>query len=424
LIRNDLDAVDQEYERMNMTIQSLNETLAEVRSREEDLKVKLAELTLNQTPIETIHNGSKDNTELLRQALAESQDALAAEIYSWKEAYIDHKQNQKLHTIIEENQEFKAHKRRLEIEIYELKSRLAALAREQGNIKDQEALEAQKHEAERALQAVRREAMDLSLSLQKEIEILKSNINDQKQDYESRLSKLHEALTIESDEHNQTKQNLKSFETAPAPEPVIIVRPDPSQSERIALLELELIKAQKDHEDAQNEILILSKIPEPIIEQRPDPSQIQRIAELEFELFKSKTAQDDLQKRLLDLASALEIAQKTPIIDMGPLEARMLSLESELQLSQAQQSRLQTTVEQLTLALNQAQRFETIGRLTADVAVDFAQMLSVVNHALELMNNQSDNAEQVRKLSEAALAAGKRGERLTRQIQAFNQSDW
>jgi hypothetical protein len=326
--------------------------------------------------------------------------------------------------MIEENQEFKAHKRRLEIEIYELKSRLAALAREQGNIKDQEALEAQKHEAEKALQAVRREAMDLSLSLQKEIEILKSNINDQKQDYESRLSKLHEALTIESDEHNQTKQNLKSFETAPAPEPVIIVRPDPSQSERIALLELELIKAQKDHEDAQNEILILSKIPEPIIEQRPDPSQIQRIAELEFELFKSRTAQDDLQKRLLDLASALEIAQKTPIIDMGPLEARMLSLESELQLSQAQQSRLQTTVEQLTLALNQAQRFETIGRLTADVAVDFAQMLSVVNHALELMNNQSDNAEQVRKLSEAALAAGKRGERLTRQIQAFNQSDW
>jgi hypothetical protein len=75
-------------------------------------------------------------------------------------------------------------------------------------------------------------------------------------------------------------------------------------------------------------------------------------------------------------------------------------------------------------ALAHAQRFETVGRLTTDVAADFAQMLNVINNALETMSRTPESPENVRRLSEAALAAGKRGERLTRQLQAFHTEDY
>jgi hypothetical protein len=48
----------------------------------------------------------------------------------------------------------------------------------------------------------------------------------------------------------------------------------------------------------------------------------------------------------------------------------------------------------------------------------------VINGALEVMARQSDSPENIRRLSEAALAAGKRGERLTRQLQAFQSEDY
>ena len=40
-----------------------------------------------------------------------------------------------------------------------------------------------------------------------------------------------------------------------------------------------------------------------------------------------------------------------------------------------------------------------------------------------MIQKQSDNPDHIRRLSEAALAAGKRGERLTRQLQAFAQME-
>ncbi|MBW8883140.1 MAG: hypothetical protein JF615_17515, partial [Asticcacaulis sp.] len=92
--------------------------------------------------------------------------------------------------------------------------------------------------------------------------------------------------------------------------------------------------------------------------------------------------------------------------------------------TQAHVAGLQARVDQLTAALSNAQRFETVGRLTGDVAQDFAQMLQVVKGALDVMARTSESPENVRKLAEAALAAGKRGERLTRQLQAFQSEDY
>lgn len=100
------------------------------------------------------------------------------------------------------------------------------------------------------------------------------------------------------------------------------------------------------------------------------------------------------------------------------LKARAGQLELEIAQLQLAKLELERQAEKLDLALTTAQRFETVGRLTGDVAADFSQMLNVMNAALDMIGRQADNPD-LRRLSEAALAAGKRGERLTRQLLAF-----
>jgi PAS domain S-box-containing protein len=72
-------------------------------------------------------------------------------------------------------------------------------------------------------------------------------------------------------------------------------------------------------------------------------------------------------------------------------------------------------------ALAQAQRLETVGRLTGGVAHDFNNLLTVMIGALDIIQRHADKADRVRRLSEAALTAGRRGERLTRQLLAFSR---
>jgi PAS domain S-box-containing protein len=70
-------------------------------------------------------------------------------------------------------------------------------------------------------------------------------------------------------------------------------------------------------------------------------------------------------------------------------------------------------------ALMHAQRLESLGRLTGGVAHDFNNLLTVVIGALDIMQRHPENVERRTKLAEAALAAAKRGERLTSQLLAF-----
>lgn len=73
------------------------------------------------------------------------------------------------------------------------------------------------------------------------------------------------------------------------------------------------------------------------------------------------------------------------------------------------------------LVLTQAQRLETAGRLTGGAAQDFDRLLSVVGGALETLVSQAENAELVRRLGQAALAANRKGEHLSRQLIALTQ---
>jgi PAS domain S-box-containing protein len=119
-------------------------------------------------------------------------------------------------------------------------------------------------------------------------------------------------------------------------------------------------------------------------------------------------------------AQAAKAEQKTL---MARYTSELERLKEELATTRLQQRQQDDQQQRLEDALIMAQRFETVGRLTGHVAHDFQQMLSVMNDALEIMQKQSDKPDHIRRLSQAALIAGKRGERLTRQLQAFSRAE-
>jgi PAS domain S-box-containing protein len=71
--------------------------------------------------------------------------------------------------------------------------------------------------------------------------------------------------------------------------------------------------------------------------------------------------------------------------------------------------------------LMHAQRMEAVGRLTGGVAHDFNNLLTVVIGALDMMLRAPEDGARQKRLGEAALAAARRGERLTHQLLAFSR---
>ena len=68
-------------------------------------------------------------------------------------------------------------------------------------------------------------------------------------------------------------------------------------------------------------------------------------------------------------------------------------------------------------------RMENVGRLTGGLAHDFNALLGVMTGALDMMLRQADDPVRVRRIGQAALAAGQKGELLTRRLTAFSQGD-
>ena len=105
----------------------------------------------------------------------------------------------------------------------------------------------------------------------------------------------------------------------------------------------------------------------------------------------------------------------TEIIEArSDLEARVAERTQALEKSLEERA-------QAEAALAQAQRMETVGRLTGGVAHDFNNLLTVVIGGLDMILKHTGDAIRVRRLAEAALSAGRRGERLTRQLLAFSR---
>lgn len=73
--------------------------------------------------------------------------------------------------------------------------------------------------------------------------------------------------------------------------------------------------------------------------------------------------------------------------------------------------------------LQGGRRMENVGRLTGGLAHDFTALLGVMTGALDMMLRQADDPARVRRLGQAALSAGQRGEALTRRLTAFAQGE-
>lgn len=79
--------------------------------------------------------------------------------------------------------------------------------------------------------------------------------------------------------------------------------------------------------------------------------------------------------------------------------------------------------EEAEAELQGGRRMESVGRLTGGLAHDFNAVLGVMTGALDMMLRQADDPARVRRIGQAALAAGQKGELLTRRLTAFSQGD-
>src|SRR5439155_11256906 len=72
-------------------------------------------------------------------------------------------------------------------------------------------------------------------------------------------------------------------------------------------------------------------------------------------------------------------------------------------------------------SLRHAQQMEAVGQLTGGVAHDFNNLLTVITGSLDMILRRAGDPGRVRRLTESALHAAARGERLTQQLLMFSR---
>lgn len=125
-----------------------------------------------------------------------------------------------------------------------------------------------------------------------------------------------------------------------------------------------------------------------------------------------------------DLTAALEAARAHEARLVAELEDARAALEAKRsEIAVAVDLARAEVLAQVEAETEQARRLESIGRLTGGVAQDFNALLAVMTSALDMLLKSADDPTRVRRLGEAALAAGQRGEALTRRLSAFSQGE-
>ena len=123
-------------------------------------------------------------------------------------------------------------------------------------------------------------------------------------------------------------------------------------------------------------------------------------------------------------------AETAPQIDPAELDAataRQAELEAELSAVRADLDRereaLRRTEAEARREREGNQRLADVGRLTGGLVHDLNALIGVMTSALDMMLKQADDPSRIRRLGEAALAAGQRGEHLTRRLGAFSEGE-
>lgn len=152
----------------------------------------------------------------------------------------------------------------------------------------------------------------------------------------------------------------------------------------------------------------------------------------------------------VEASEPVEAVEVAPVIDLTPeLEAareREAALSAELETARSQSEAARAGIvhaveaerlrgvkaaeearaevlSQIETGNEASRRLESVGRLTGGVAQDFNALLAVMTSALDMMLKSADDPSRVKRLGQAALAAGQRGEALTRRLSAFSQGE-
>jgi len=132
----------------------------------------------------------------------------------------------------------------------------------------------------------------------------------------------------------------------------------------------------------------------------------------------------------------IEVEQTAPVVDpelerlARERDAAQAHAEAALADARAARAEAETAlaeVERISAIVraesDAGRRLETIGRITGGVAQDFNALLGVMTSALDMMLKQADDPARVRRLGQAALAAGRRGETVTQRLSAFTEAN-
>ncbi|WGM32824.1 ATP-binding protein [Brevundimonas sp. NIBR11] len=131
-----------------------------------------------------------------------------------------------------------------------------------------------------------------------------------------------------------------------------------------------------------------------------------------------------LVEPIVDLAPQLEAAAAREAQLQAELDAARTQIETErAQAERAAEAARAEVLSQVETGNAASRRLERVGRLTGGVAQDFNALLAVMTSALDMMLKTADDPARVRRLGQAALAAGQRGEALTRRLSAFSQGE-
>jgi len=119
-----------------------------------------------------------------------------------------------------------------------------------------------------------------------------------------------------------------------------------------------------------------------------------------------------------------QAAEAEALAREAELARRLEQVQAELQAARAEAASAEARARAEVAERDEAaQRLESVGRLTGGVAQDFNSLLAVMTSALDMMLKTADDPEKVRRLGQAALVAGQRGEALTRRLSAFSQGE-
>jgi signal transduction histidine kinase len=204
-------------------------------------------------------------------------------------------------------------------------------------------------------------------------------------------------LFLDDDERVEGRQALRAGLAAPAGEAEPIVSRRGGAGIRWSMLPLNDANGQAD-------ALLLAG-------ERADPAPaVVEIAELTAPSSDRDAATDDAlrEEAAAARATAAEALAAAAAARRDAEEAR----------AAAEQVRAEAEAE-----LQGGRRMESVGRLTGGLAHDFNAVLGVMTGALDMMLRQADDPARVRRIGQAALAAGQKGELLTRRLTAFSQGD-